>query len=180
MATEARYTGALCTGACGEGDLCQMRCEGDDAPYRLPERDRDAAVIARLQRVCFRRHHGNEYEHNDADHRARSESTAASTASMGSRVRHSLTLPPPHPSLPQGRHGCSPEATMRCGTRQGPHSSSPLGPKSATTGVCMAAAMCMGAESTPMKSFARELNAASCFSVSFPEKSAIGAPVRLR
>src|SRR2546427_5867801 len=175
MATEARDTGDLCPGTGGEGDLRKMRREGDDAHRRLPERDRDTAVIARLQRVRVRRHPGNEHEHNDTDHRARSESTADNAASTGSRVRHSLTLPPPQPSFPQGRQGCSPEATMRCGTRQGPHSSSPLGPKSATTGVCMAAAMCMGAESTPMNSFARALSAASCFSVSFPEKSAIGA-----
>src|SRR5258706_246757 len=180
MAAEARDTGELRTGARCEGDLSQVRREGDDALRRLPERDGDAAIIARSQRARVRRYRGDEHEHNGADHRARSESIAANAASTGSRVRHSLTLPPPQPSLPQGRQACSPEATMRCSTRQGPHSSSPLGPKSATTRVPIAAAICMGAESTPTKSFARALSAASCFSVSFPEKSAIGALVRLR
>src|SRR5258707_1409896 len=180
MAAEARDTGELRTGARCEGDLSQVWREGDDTLRRLPERNGDAAVIARSQRARVRRYCDNQHQRNGADHRESSESTAANAASTGSRVRHSLTLPPPQPSLPQGRHRCSPEATMRCSTRQGPHSSSPLGPKSATTRVPIAAAICMGAESTPTKSFARALSAASCFSVSFPEKSAIGALVRLR
>src|SRR6266851_3546311 len=98
MANEARKTGKLSAGARGEGDFRQMRRESDDALRRLPERDRDTAVIARLQRVRVHRHPGNEHEHNDADHRPRSESTADIAASTGSRVRHSLTLPPPQPS----------------------------------------------------------------------------------
>src|SRR5207244_5532227 len=65
--------------------------------------------------------------------------SAACTRSTGSVVRHSDTLPPPQPSLPQGRHGCSVEATTRCGTCHGPHSTSPLGPNRATTGVPIAA-----------------------------------------
>jgi hypothetical protein len=41
-----------------------------------------------------------------------------------------------------------------------PHARSSLGPKSATTGVPIAAAMCIGAESTPKKRRARAVSAA--------------------
>src|SRR5258706_6546905 len=43
---------------------------------------------------------------------------AACTASTGSSVRHSLTLLPPQPSTPHGRHECV-VVTMRCSTFQG-------------------------------------------------------------
>ena len=43
----------------------------------------------------------------------------------------------------------------------GTHSISPLGPNNATAGVPVAAAICIGAESTPTKALARAVNAAS-------------------
>src|SRR5258706_53711 len=59
MAAEARDTGELRNGARCEGDLSQVRREGDEARQRLPERDGDAAVIARLQRTRVRRYCDN-------------------------------------------------------------------------------------------------------------------------
>ncbi len=52
------------------------------------------------------------------------------------------------------RGGSGARSTRRRGAARchGPHSASPLGPNSATTGVPIAAAMCIGAESTPTKS----------------------------
>jgi hypothetical protein len=44
-----------------------------------------------------------------------------------------------------------------------------------TVGVPIAAAMCMGAESTPTKSRARAVSAASSLSDSWPERSRVGA-----
>src|SRR5439155_2428042 len=102
---------------------------------------------------------------------ARISLSAAWTRATGSVVRHSDTLPPPQPSLPQGRHGCSVDATIRCGTCHGPHSTSPLGPNNATTGVPIAAAMCIGAESTPTNARAWRVNAASSRKLSAPERS---------
>src|SRR3979490_95049 len=64
-------------------------------------------------------------------HYARSSRAAACTASTGRKVRHSLTLPPPQPSRPQGRQVCM-VVTLRRATFHGPHSFSPLGPNSAT------------------------------------------------
>src|SRR5450631_1704021 len=96
---------------------------------------------------------------------------AACTRSTGSVVRHSEILPPPQPSMPQGRHGCAAEATTRWATPQGPHSISPLGPNSATTGVPIAAAICMGAESTPTKARASRVSAANSRRLSAPVRS---------
>src|SRR5258708_319304 len=69
---------------------------------------------------------------------------------------------------------------MRCATLHGPHSFSLLGPNNATTGVPIAAAMCIGAESTPKKSRARAESAAISRSVSFPEKSCTGTAASAR
>ncbi len=91
--------------------------------------------------------------------------------STGSVVRHSDTLLPPQPSSPQGRQGCA-EVTTRLGTRHGPHAISDDGPKSATTGVPTADAMCIGAESTPTNRRARAVSAASSRSESIPPRSA--------
>ena len=84
-------------------------------------------------------------------------------------VKHSLTLPPPQPSNPQGRQVWV-VVTMRRSTFHGPHSCSPLGPKSASVGVPIAAARCIGIESTPMKSRARAVSAPSSFSESLPAR----------
>src|SRR5690349_22320567 len=99
----------------------------------------------------------------------RSSRAAAWTTSTGRNVRHSLTLPPPQPSRPHGRQVCVLVMTRRS-TAHGPHSSSPLGPKSATVGVPMAAARCIGIESTPMKRRARAVSAPSSLSVSWPAR----------
>src|SRR5260370_1565039 len=66
-------------------------------------------------------------------HYARSSRAAACTASTGRKVRHSLTLPPPQPSRPQGLQ-LSRVVTMRHSTFLGPHWFSPRGPNSATRG----------------------------------------------
>src|SRR5438105_3767359 len=94
---------------------------------------------------------------------------AACTASTGRSVRHSLTLLPPQPSTPHGRHECV-LVTTRCLTFHGAHSSSLDGPNRATVGVPIAAARCMGMESTPMKSRARAVSAPSSFSESWPAR----------
>src|SRR5512145_882303 len=92
---------------------------------------------------------------DDGDlHRASSSWAASSTASTLSEVRQSLTLPPPQPSIPHGRQGCCWLLMTRNGTPHGPHCLSPDGPNKATVGVPTAAAICIGAESTPMNSFA--------------------------
>src|SRR6266513_92661 len=72
------------------------------------------------------------------------------------------------------------EPTTRCMTRQGPHAVSLLGPNSATTGVCIAAAMCIGAESTPISMRAAPISAPSSGSVSSPDKSITGARAAAR
>src|SRR5205823_209786 len=94
---------------------------------------------------------------------------AACTASTGSSVRHSLTLLPPQPSTPHGRHECV-VVTMRCSTFHGAHSASFDGPKSAMVGVPIAAARCIGIESTPMKRCARAVSAPSSLSDSPPAR----------
>src|SRR5467141_725482 len=102
-------------------------------------------------------------------HYARSSRAAACTASTGRKVRHSLTLPPPQPSRPQGRQVCV-VVTMRRSTFHGPHSFSPLGPNSATVGVPIAAARCIGIESTPTKRRARAVSAPSSLMDSVPAR----------
>src|SRR5258708_25249555 len=98
---------------------------------------------------------------------ARISRAAACTASTGKNVRPSLPLLPPQPSTRHGRQECV-VVTMRCSTFQGAHSSSLEGPKSATVGVPMAAARCIGIESTPMKSCARAVSAPSSLRESLP------------
>jgi len=100
-----------------------------------------------------------------------SSRTAACTRATGSVVRHSDTLPPPQPSMPHGRQGCAVDTITRACTRHGPHSCSPEGPNRATTGVPIAAAMCIGAESTPTNARARAVSAASSGSESWPTRS---------
>src|SRR5437879_7157093 len=90
----------------------------------------------------------------ESKHYARSSRAAACTASTGRKLRHSLTLPPPQPSRPQGRQVCR-VVTMRRSTFHGPHSFSPLGPNSATVGVPIAGARCIGTESKPTDRRAR-------------------------
>ena len=85
------------------------------------------------------------------------------------RVRHSLTLPPPQPSWPQGGR-CAWWSPRGASTFHGPHSFSPLGPNSATVGVPIAAARCIGIESTPTKSCARAVSAPSSLSESLPAR----------
>src|SRR5258708_18019567 len=99
----------------------------------------------------------------------KSSSAAAWTRSTASVARQSLTFPPPQPSSPQGRQECA-LVTTRCATRHGPHSCSPLGPNSATVGVPMAAARCIGIESTPTNSPARAVSAPSSLMESFPAR----------
>src|SRR5216683_1743806 len=110
-------------------------------------------------------------------HYARSSRAAACTASTGRKVRHSLTLPPPQPSRPQGRQVCR-VVTMRRSTFHGPHSFSPLGPNSATVGVPIAAARCIGIESTPTKSLARAVSAPSSLMDSVPARLIVFALAR--
>src|SRR5712691_5633629 len=105
----------------------------------------------------------------ELQHYARSSRAAACTASTGRKVRHSLTLPPPQPSRPQGLQVCT-VVTMRRSTFHGPHSFSPLGPNSATVGVPIAAARCIGIESTPTKSRARAVSAPSSLMESVPAR----------
>src|SRR5262249_45005735 len=107
--------------------------------------------------------------HDGQLHCASSSRAAAWTASTGSDTRQSLTFPPPQPSRPQGRHEW-PLWTTRCATFTGPQTASPLGPKSATVGVPIAAARCIGMESTPMNSFAPAVNAPSSLIESRPER----------
>ena len=98
------------------------------------KRDRDAALEQRLERTFdealrapVRRvalpDDGQSHYAPSRPVAARTSFSAACTRSTGSVVRHSEILPPPHPSMPQGRHGCVADATTRCGTPQGPHSS---------------------------------------------------------
>src|SRR5258708_24832283 len=98
---------------------------------------------------------------------ARISRAAACTASTGKNVRHSLTLLPPQPSTRHGRQECV-VVTMRCSTFHGAHSSSLEGPKSATVGVPMAAARCIGIGSTPMKSCAAAASEPSSLRESLP------------
>src|SRR5712691_4880959 len=105
----------------------------------------------------------------ELQHYARSSRAAACTASTGRKLRHSLTLPPPQPSRPQGLQVCT-VVTMRRSTFHGPHSFSPLGPNSATVGVPIAAARCIGIESTPTKSRARAVSAPSSLMESVPAR----------
>ena len=63
-----------------------------------------------------------------------------------------------------------PLVITRLGTPHGPHCFSPDGPNSATVGVPTAAAICIGAESTPMNSFAACVSAASYFSDNWPDR----------
>lgn len=106
-------------------------------------------------------------------------SQAARTCATGRLVRQSLTLLSSQPARPQGRQGWFSEATTRWrpppSLSQGPHSRSPDGPKMPTVGVPIAAAMCIGAESTPTNSRARAARAASSLSDSWPEKSRVDA-----
>ena len=111
---------------------------------------------------------------------ARSSATARATCATGNVSRQSESLLPPHPLLPQGRHGCAAEATTRCGTRHGPHSASPLGPKVTTTGVPVAAAMCIGAVSQPTKRRAAPISAPRSASESSPASTTGVARVRAR
>src|ERR1051325_1104547 len=161
-------------------DLADMkRIDAQHAPrapaFRLPrdQRHLGARALERRQRpfdealcaavsVVALAHNGEPQLHAA---RARSSLAAACTASTGSSVRHSLTLPPPQPSSPHGRQVCVLVMTRRS-TFHGPHSLSPLGPKSAMVGVPMAAARCIGIESTPMKRRALAVSAPSSFSVS--------------
>src|SRR6185295_8942190 len=144
--------------------------------------DLDAAFLQRVDRPLGKALGATEWRVALADdakpHRrgstsvaASNSSTAAATRASGSVSRQSERLLPPQPLLPQGRHGCRLDATMRCGTIHGPHSASPLGPNNATAGVPIAAAMCIGAVSTPMKSLAPPISAASSGSESFPARS---------
>src|SRR2546425_1761141 len=105
----------------------------------------------------------------ELQHYARSSRAAACTASTGRKLRHSLTLPPPQPSRPQGLQVCT-VVTMRRSTFHGPHSFSPLGPNSATVGVPIAAARCIGIESTPTKRRARAVSAPSSLMDSVPAR----------
>src|SRR6185436_12633086 len=107
--------------------------------------------------------------HDRDPHLASSSCAAAYTGSTPSRVRHSLTLLTPQPSTPQGRQLCV-VVTTRCSTFHGPHTTSLLGPNSATVGTPIAAARCMGIESTPMKSRERAISAPSSFSDSLPAR----------
>ena len=67
-----------------------------------------------------------------------------------------------------------------CPSPHGPQLLSPEGPKRATTGTPRAAAMCIGAESTPRKSVARSKTAASSAREVRPTKSIAGAAARDR
>src|SRR5690606_30121499 len=106
---------------------------------------------------------------------ASSSSSARRTASGGTLTRLWRYFGSPGAS-PAGR-GKSRELTTRCATCHGPHSEGSLGPKSATQGVCIAAAMCMGTESTPTCRRARSMSAASSGSVSRPARSSGRASV---
>src|SRR2546427_5552185 len=113
----------------------------------------------------------------ELQHYARSSRAAACTASTGRKLRHSLTLPPPQPSRPQGLQVCT-VVTMRRSTFHGPHSFSPLGPNSATVGVPIAAARCIGIESTPTKRRARAVSAPSSLIESGPARLIVFALAR--
>ena len=103
---DADHLGA---GPRGEGDLGEMRRERHDARRRARKHDLAPAIVGDPDvgdRGLRRRERGRGDEH--PPHRPASSSRAAAwTRSTGSVVRHSLTLPPPQPSLPHGRHGCA-------------------------------------------------------------------------
>src|ERR1022692_1998697 len=111
---------------------------------------------------------------------ASSSRAAPTTRDTGSFTRQSEILLPPQPLLPQGRQRNSADVTTRFGTTVGPHSASPLGPKAATTGVPTAVAICIGAESTPMRRRAQPINAANSGSESWATRSTTGALVEAR
>src|SRR3954462_6014570 len=133
------------------------------------QRPGDEALGAAIGRVALA--HDREPHFLCRPHAARASSSraAAYTASTGSSVRHSLTLPPPQPSTRHGRQEWL-LVIRRCSTFQGAHSSSLEGPKRATVGVPIAAARCIGIESTPIKSLARAASAPSSLIESLPAR----------
>src|SRR4030042_4933070 len=82
-------------------------------------------------------------------------------------TRHRLMPVSSHPALPQGRQSQFFLIT-RCPSPQGPHMCSPEGPKRATVGIFNAAAMCIGAVSTPKKKIALDIKAPSSLRLNSP------------
>ncbi len=153
--------------------MARVQRHRDAALEQRLERALDEALGAAVRRVALA-DDGEPHEQAPslaAPVSASSDASAACTRSTGSVVRHSETLPPPQPSRPQGRHECCGDATTRCATRQGPHAISLDGPNSASAGVPIAAAMCIGAESTPANARAQAVSAASSGIDSAPVRS---------
>src|SRR5258708_7505679 len=137
--------------------LAAARDQRDFRPRALERRQgaRDEPLGAPIRVVTLA--YQGEFQHY-----ARSSRAAACTASTGSKGRHSLTLPPPQPSSPQGRQVCI-VVTMRRSTFHGPHSFSPLGPHSATLRVPSPAARCIRIDSTPPQTRTPALSAPRSF-----------------
>ena len=101
--------------------------DGDAALEQSFERALDEALGAAVGRVALA---DDRQPHRDIPSvSANSSNSAARTRSTGSVVRHSETLPPPQPSLPQGRQGCAAEVTTRCGHQPRPPFDLAAGPE---------------------------------------------------